>query len=180
MQDPYNIPAYLASNLFLADLNNERGIKDPQYAVNLASLEDLVLFRFEDDITVVPRDSAWFGYFDGKQLWQMEDTQLYQVGALLKRDGASNVPAGLLAAGSSVPTKHLHDAQAWTSLSCHSSAVHYAVGPELAAAAQQHYMQYTKGHACANELASVPVPVSVIQVTVQALHGTLRHSRPVP
>ena len=98
MQDPYNIPAYLASNLFLADLNNERDIKDPQYAVNLASLEDLVLFRFEDDITVVPRDSAWFGYFDGKQLWQMEDTQLYQVGALLMLAGASNVPAGLLTA----------------------------------------------------------------------------------
>lgn len=79
------MPAYLARNLFLADLNNERGTKDPQYAVNLASLEHLVLFRFQDDITVVPRDSAWFGFFDGQQLLQMEDTQLYQVCLLVCR-----------------------------------------------------------------------------------------------
>lgn len=74
---------YLTYNIFLPDVNNEKAIKSEQYRANLKSLQKLVLFRFEDDVTVVPRDSAWFGFFDGKQLLQMEQTQLYQVCCIL-------------------------------------------------------------------------------------------------
>lgn len=45
----------------------------------MLSLTQLVLVRFSDDNLVVPRDSAWFGYWDGQQLQSMNDTQLYQV-----------------------------------------------------------------------------------------------------
>ena len=79
LQDPYHLDDYRAYNTFLADINNERTLKRQQYVDNLVSLQRLVLFKFEEDITVVPRDSAWFGFFDGTQLLQMEDTPLYQV-----------------------------------------------------------------------------------------------------
>lgn len=70
---------YLRYNTFLADINNERADKNPLYRNNLASLERLVLLRFVQDFTVVPRDSAWFAFYDGKKLHAMRDTALYQV-----------------------------------------------------------------------------------------------------
>lgn len=45
----------------------------------MLSLQQLVLIRFSEDLLVVPRDSAWFGYWDGHQLQRMNETQLYQV-----------------------------------------------------------------------------------------------------
>lgn len=70
---------YLRYNVFLADINNERTAKNALYRDNLASLELLVLVRFSEDYTVVPRDSAWFAFYDGRKLQRMEDTALYQV-----------------------------------------------------------------------------------------------------
>jgi palmitoyl-protein thioesterase len=58
----------LASNPFLPDINNELPVKNATYAANLAALDRLVLFRFEDEWTVVPRASEWFGFFDGIKL----------------------------------------------------------------------------------------------------------------
>ena len=72
--------AYLAHSAFLADINNERAAKNATYAASLASLARLVLYRFADDVTVVPRDSAWFGFYNGSRLLTLEETQLYQVG----------------------------------------------------------------------------------------------------
>lgn len=39
------------------------------------------MFRFQHDVTVVPRDSAWFGFYNGTQLLTMQETALYQVRA---------------------------------------------------------------------------------------------------
>jgi Palmitoyl protein thioesterase len=55
VQDPFRIDDYLANNIFLPDINNERVAKNATYADNLASLERLVLYRFEKEYTVVPR-----------------------------------------------------------------------------------------------------------------------------
>lgn len=46
---------YLTGNIFLPDINNEREVKNATYADNLASLQRLVLYRFEKEYTVVPR-----------------------------------------------------------------------------------------------------------------------------
>ena len=81
MQDPYQIDLYLKYNIFLADINNDRAEKNLLYKENLASLRRLVLFRFRDDITVVPRDSAWFSFYNGTRLLTMEETDLYKVPA---------------------------------------------------------------------------------------------------
>ena len=79
MQDPYHLDDYLKYNAFLPDINNELDNKSERYRDNFRSLERLVLVRFVDDVTVVPRESSWFGFFDGDQLQIMQDTQLYQV-----------------------------------------------------------------------------------------------------
>ena len=83
LQDPYHYDKYLAHNQFLADINNERSQKRQQYRQNMLSLKQLVLVRFADDVLVVPKDSAWFGYWDGHRLQSMNETQLYQVFSLL-------------------------------------------------------------------------------------------------
>ncbi|KAK9829239.1 hypothetical protein WJX72_004713 [[Myrmecia] bisecta] len=77
-KDPYHLDKYLAHNPFLPDINNELDVQNLQYKANLLTLDRLVLFRFKDDVTVIPRDSAWFGFFDGQQLLPMEQTPLYK------------------------------------------------------------------------------------------------------
>lgn len=67
-QDPYDLEGYLLHNPFLPDINNELPVKNETYRANLVALDRLVLFRFEDDGTVVPRASEWFGFFDGNEL----------------------------------------------------------------------------------------------------------------
>ena len=47
----------------MADINNEiPGQRNATYKENLQTLENLVLIIFSEDKTVVPKESAWFGY----------------------------------------------------------------------------------------------------------------------
>ncbi|PPJ58903.1 hypothetical protein CBER1_04442 [Cercospora berteroae] len=57
------VEAYLEHSNFLADVNNERkeGEKRNQgYGERLAKLEKFVMVLFEDDTTVIPKESGWF------------------------------------------------------------------------------------------------------------------------
>ncbi|KAI7840948.1 hypothetical protein COHA_005378 [Chlorella ohadii] len=79
VKDPYRLPEYLAASQFLADINNEvPARRNKRYRENLASLQRLVLFLFEDDDMVVPRESSHFGFYNGSRLLAMEETELYQ------------------------------------------------------------------------------------------------------
>ena len=51
---------YLEASNFLADVNNEREEKNEAYATKIASLEKFVMFVFDEDVTVVPKESGWF------------------------------------------------------------------------------------------------------------------------
>ncbi|KAL2352460.1 Alpha/Beta hydrolase protein [Cryomyces antarcticus] len=51
---------YLKYSNFLADINNERAAKNKTYAANIAKLRKLVMYVFEDDTTVIPKESGWF------------------------------------------------------------------------------------------------------------------------
>ncbi|KAF2796981.1 alpha/beta-hydrolase [Melanomma pulvis-pyrius CBS 109.77] len=51
---------YLEHSNFLADINNERELKNATYAANLAKLDKFAMYVFEDDTTVIPKESAWF------------------------------------------------------------------------------------------------------------------------
>ncbi|CAG8715878.1 7586_t:CDS:2, partial [Acaulospora morrowiae] len=63
-KDPYRLELYLKQNIFLPDINNELENKNKTYAKNLASLNKFVLIRFTEDVTVKPRDTAWFSFYN--------------------------------------------------------------------------------------------------------------------
>jgi palmitoyl-protein thioesterase len=56
---------YLTHSNFLADINNERVLKNVTYAKNLAALDNFVMYLFDDDETVIPKESGWFAYTNG-------------------------------------------------------------------------------------------------------------------
>lgn len=63
-RDPDQLDNYLKYNTFLPYINNELpDALNRTYARNLATLSHLVLVLFSKDVTVVPKESAWFGSF---------------------------------------------------------------------------------------------------------------------
>ncbi|KAH8681043.1 palmitoyl-protein thioesterase precursor [Xylariales sp. PMI_506] len=64
-RDPADLDNYLDGSNFLADINNERALKNQTYADNIAALDNLVMYMFEDDTTVIPKETGWFEEVDG-------------------------------------------------------------------------------------------------------------------
>lgn len=67
-RDPANYATYLNHSLFLADINNEvdvesRRERNTTYAKNLGTLENFVMVLFNEDKTVIPKESSWFGSY---------------------------------------------------------------------------------------------------------------------
>lgn len=54
--------AYLNGSNFLADVNNERRVKNVEYKTRLAALEKFAMYVFEEDKTVIPKESGWFAH----------------------------------------------------------------------------------------------------------------------
>jgi palmitoyl-protein thioesterase len=83
-RDPYALGDYLRWSYFLADINNERDIKNSTYRANFVSLNRLSLVRSTEtqvlDQVIFPEESAWFGTFAPKSsaVLRMNETQLYQ------------------------------------------------------------------------------------------------------
>ncbi|XP_012827284.1 PREDICTED: palmitoyl-protein thioesterase 1-like [Erythranthe guttata] len=60
-----NIKGYLKSCKFLPKLNNERpNDRNPAYKKRFSSLKNLVLIMNENDTTIRPKESSWFGYYE--------------------------------------------------------------------------------------------------------------------
>ncbi|KAF7447329.1 Ribosomal L1 domain containing 1 [Pyrenophora tritici-repentis] len=71
---------YLESSNFLADINNERVLKNVTYAKNLAALDNFVMYVFEDDTTVIPKESGWFAYTNttSNEVTDLRDRDIYK------------------------------------------------------------------------------------------------------
>ncbi|KAF2401645.1 palmitoyl-protein thioesterase [Trichodelitschia bisporula] len=71
---------YLEYSNLLADINNEREVKNETYKKNIASLNKLVMFQFSDDVTVVPRESEWFAEVNGttRTVFPLKDRPIYK------------------------------------------------------------------------------------------------------
>ncbi|KAF4547911.1 Palmitoyl protein thioesterase-like protein [Elsinoe fawcettii] len=52
--------AYLNGSGWLADVNNERDVKSEKYRGRLGSVERFVMYGFEEDATLLPKETAWF------------------------------------------------------------------------------------------------------------------------
>ncbi|KAK3195168.1 hypothetical protein Dsin_026478 [Dipteronia sinensis] len=78
---PTDISAYLKGCEFLPQLNNEiAGTRNSTYKERFASLENLVLIMFEQDSILIPKETAWFGYYpDGSldTILPAQQTPLY-------------------------------------------------------------------------------------------------------
>ncbi|XP_020401910.1 palmitoyl-protein thioesterase 1 isoform X4 [Zea mays] len=72
---------YLKGCKFLPKLNNEiPSARNTTYKERFSSLENLVLIMFEDDAVLIPRETAWFGYYpDGafSPVLPPQETKLY-------------------------------------------------------------------------------------------------------
>ncbi|KAI3693540.1 hypothetical protein L1987_76484 [Smallanthus sonchifolius] len=61
---PNNIDAYLQNCRFLPKLNNEvPEERNSTYKERFSSLQNLVLIMFEQDTVLIPKETAWFGYY---------------------------------------------------------------------------------------------------------------------
>lgn len=80
-RDPSKLAEYayfLASSNFLADINNEREEKNETYKQNLASLKRFVMYLFQDDETVIPKESGWFSEVNGSSVIPLQERQMYK------------------------------------------------------------------------------------------------------
>ena len=64
-RNPEDLDAYLESSNFLADINNEREMKNATYRENMMRLEKFAMYLFSEDQTVVPKESSWFAEVNG-------------------------------------------------------------------------------------------------------------------
>lgn len=59
-------------------INNENHY-NADYVKNLQSLRRLVLVKYKNDVSLIPNESSWFGYYNNEsRLVSMEETELYQ------------------------------------------------------------------------------------------------------
>ncbi|KAL8825883.1 MAG: hypothetical protein Q9170_007623 [Blastenia crenularia] len=79
-RNPEDLNGYLESSNFLADINNEREVKNATYRANLKKLKKLIMFMFEEDTTVVPKESAHFAEYNqtSDEVTKLQDRSLYK------------------------------------------------------------------------------------------------------
>ncbi|KAF4451622.1 palmitoyl-protein thioesterase [Fusarium austroafricanum] len=75
-ENDYN--QYLENSNFLADINNERELKNEKYRANLGSLTNFVMWMFEEDTLVVPKESSWFEEVNGTDIIPLRSRKLYK------------------------------------------------------------------------------------------------------
>lgn len=75
---PTDYENYIENSNFLADINNERDEKSEEYKRQLAKLENFVMYMFEDDKTVIPKESAWFAEVNGTDVTPLRSRPIYK------------------------------------------------------------------------------------------------------
>ncbi|XP_006886564.1 PREDICTED: palmitoyl-protein thioesterase 1 [Elephantulus edwardii] len=77
--DPIKEDMYRNHSIFLADINQERGVNE-SYKKNLMALKKFVMVKFLNDSVVDPLESEWFGFYrsgQGKETIPLQKTTLY-------------------------------------------------------------------------------------------------------
>ncbi|NXD11494.1 PPT1 thioesterase, partial [Nothocercus nigrocapillus] len=77
--DPLKEEDYRKNSIFLADINQERGINET-YKKNLMALRKFVMVKFLNDTMVDPPVSEWFGFYksgQAKETVPLKETALY-------------------------------------------------------------------------------------------------------
>lgn len=77
--DPLDEDNYKRLSIFLADINNERGVNET-YKMNLQQLKNFVMVKFNQDTVVQPIASEWFGFYKENDLsstYTLRESKLY-------------------------------------------------------------------------------------------------------
>lgn len=77
-RDPQDYDNYLEHSAYLADINNERQLKNVEYAKNIAGLSNFVMWLYEDDDMVFPKESSWFEEVNGTENIPLRARKIYQ------------------------------------------------------------------------------------------------------
>jgi len=77
-RDPAQLDQYLENSNFLADINNERELKNATYKENLEKLERFVMYQFEEDTTVIPKESSWFAEVLDGEVTELKNRDIYK------------------------------------------------------------------------------------------------------
>lgn len=79
-RDVNEYDSYLEHSNFLADINNERELKNVLYKSNLESLNRFGMFMFSEDTTSVPKESAWFAEVNqtSGEITTLRDRSIYK------------------------------------------------------------------------------------------------------
>jgi len=80
-RDPFNHTEFINRSKFLSDLNNMKEEKNAEYKRIITSLEIFVMIMWEDDTTIIPKESSLFGFYKLDQDVEteaMEDTDFYK------------------------------------------------------------------------------------------------------
>lgn len=77
-RNPLDFENYLLYSNFLADINNERVLKNQTYAENMKKLDNFVMYLFSEDTTVVPKESGWFYEVNGTDVTELRRRALYK------------------------------------------------------------------------------------------------------
>lgn len=78
-RDPADLDSYLEYSNFLADVNNERQVKNETYKRRIASLDRFVMYTFEEENVVKPPESSSFGQVNvtSGQVTPLRERQIY-------------------------------------------------------------------------------------------------------
>ena len=79
-RDPEDLDNYLENSNFLADINNEREVKNDAYKENMKSLDKFAMYMFSEDTTVIPKESAYFYEVNttSQKVTKLRDRDLYK------------------------------------------------------------------------------------------------------
>jgi len=82
-KDPFDFGDYLQYSHFIADINNERDVKNKTYRDNIISLNTMVLIYSTIENIVIPATSPWFqfydvGHDDASSVKALKDTDQYK------------------------------------------------------------------------------------------------------
>ena len=79
-RDPEDLASYLEHSNFLADINNERALKNATSKNNMKKLEKFAMFMFSNDTTVVPKESAFFYEVNltSEEVTKLKDREMYR------------------------------------------------------------------------------------------------------
>ena len=77
-KDMDNYDKYLEKSI-LAEINNEKSYKTYIYKQRFSSLEKLVLIKFSKDKMIIPKETAWFQFYDNNlNVMKLENSDFYK------------------------------------------------------------------------------------------------------